>query len=930
MANFKCGAVNPSYRKLLSGIKEWAKEDANVEFFGDPYSAAFKMVQNNFGSHIKYLKYRTDVTPGRVSDVMARLNELTKSIEKGTVGANWLSERFWASSHYGKQDPVIGQILKNFQRTSISYNANEVRDRNLMKVVLRSLKDESGITGMAAKLGAVAAEKSYFDLDKKVIEAKARMLNGEPGAQKEHDRLFREQKELVDRTHLKVFDEAIDIIEGVKVDGKWQYGIPKAITEKFNALKAKAEKDIAAGKKYTNNVRAYNAVLKGDRVLKLDKSDIARWVKDKNGNLLSQPMADAIIAYTTLMDGLYSTLRKGVDKRIDSMVNRMKVLGNTKTAEQFEKLKKDLRGKYMPKYEQGFFPHYTRSLNIDLMDGLMKSFDDIQSAGNTLNLKGARPKDIIKAMKMHINEHTIARQKDPEGDAYYGYSRNFFNVVTNYITDVNRFNHKSFIDSHLLDALTSVEQIFKKEGSSKDYASSITEFVLDLTKAANGDTSLDPNTRAIMRTFLSSEFVSKLGMNPRGAARNATQRFLDYVHWGPVQVYQLKRYLKDMRIQGMSADNYIESVLHDAGLLFQEAAPQVMEASFAKPSQVSRLIEYNSETNKFEANTKGKWERAADITGTVAAKSSWLHRMAENSNRKHTFKLAYAQMHRWLNNPHFKAELTAKGKDTDAQQEVALRSIAERYAMNMVILNHFDYGDYARAKMLRNPVGKFLGQFQHYSFEFYEKTADIVRESKHDIKTRNFNIFGDAQGLAKAHMMSWVYFLAPLIAGSYMGVDFGNLVEHDTAQRLQQLKVALTGDDDEIKQAFYGKGPVLATFGGPLISDIIEVGMMMELIDADDESLWTLLRGLEQTDPDNTQSNTTRSVRILNTFLGRFTERHLPLIAGGGYGWTVAAGQELGIYPTAEARKRQKRIQRIRAASIPEGVESALRNLEGR
>ena len=35
MANFKCGAVNPSYRKLLSGIKEWAKEDANVVFFGD-------------------------------------------------------------------------------------------------------------------------------------------------------------------------------------------------------------------------------------------------------------------------------------------------------------------------------------------------------------------------------------------------------------------------------------------------------------------------------------------------------------------------------------------------------------------------------------------------------------------------------------------------------------------------------------------------------------------------------------------------------------------------------------------------------------------------------------------------------------------------------------------------------------------------------
>ena len=913
-------------------MRKWAESDKNIELFHDPYAAAFKMIKGYFKSEMKTLQYRTDITPGKTSDFLSRLTDLTSSVGKGKLSANWFSESFFASSHYGKQDPIIGQVLRDFQKTNLEYSSKELRDRNLMKQVLNSLKKAAGLYSLTDKLGATAAETTLFNLENKLIDAKVRFLNGEKGALKEHDNLFAEMKELVDNSYLKIYEEAINIIEGVKdtTTGEWQYGIPKAIVEKFNSLKRKAEKDIRQGNKYTSVVKKYEQVKNGDRILELSNSDIMRWVKDARGNELSTEMARAITSYTTLMDGLYSTLRNGVNKRIDSIAKRMKFIGDTRTEKQFSDLKKELQGKYMPKYEKGFFPHYVRDFNIDFMDGLMKSFDDMQSAGNNLNLRGADPADIIKTMKLHIDKHTMQREKTPEGDTRHGYSRNFFNVVTSYIGDINRFNHKSFTDSHLLDALTAVETIYKKKGSAKEYATDVTEFVLDMTKAANGDYDLDPNVKAVMRSLLSFEFVSKLGVNPRGAARNLTQRFLDYMHWGPVEVWRLKSYLKDMRIKGQSAENYVESVLQDAGLLFEEASPQVIETQFAKPASVTRLIEYNSDTGKYESHVKSKIERTADVMGTVAAKSSWLHRKAENINRKHTFKLAYAQMHRWLDNPKFKNKLREQGKESDAQQETSIRRIAEDYARNMVLLNHFDYADYAKSKGLRSPVGKFLGQFQHFSFEFYERNADIVRESKNDIKTRNFNIFNDAQGLAKAHRMAWIYFLAPLIAGSYMGVDFGNLVEHDTAQRLEQLKVALTGDEEEIKQAFYGKGPVLATFGGPFISDLIEVGMMMDLIDLDEDSLLTLFSGIERRDPDITSDDTSKKLRILNTFLGRFVERHLPLIAKGGMSIGVAAQQELGIYPTAAARKRQKKLQRIRAAAIPSEIELALQQLEGR
>ena len=932
MANYKCGAINPAYRDLVKGIKKWATTGKTPELFNDPYDAALKLVDRSFNRGLKYLKYGEDVTPGKVSDTLSRLYELSNSVDKGKLGANWVAETFFASSHYGKQDPVISQILRDFQRTSQSYQKNELKDRDLMKSIMTSLGEDAGIMSMAEKAGALLADKQYFNLDRKRIDAKVRWLNGDKAAEREYDKLSREQKELVDGSYLKVFDKAIDIIEGVKNEttGEWDYGIPKAIVEKFKSLEKKALKDISNGRKNTKTVRLYESIKKGDKILKLDSADIMRWVTDKNGNQLSNSMAKAITSYTTLMDGLYSTLRSGVDKRIDSIVKRMKFLGDTSTAEQFQELKAQLRGKYMPKYEQGFFPHYTRGLNIDLMSGLMKSFDNMQSSGNIYDMKSANPKDVISAMKLHIDKHTMARQKTDEGDSYYGYSRNFFDVVTNYINDVNRFNHKSYTDSHLLDALSAVENIYKKQGTVGDYSSKITDFILDLTKAANGDYGLGETERAFIRTFLSLEFVSKLGMNPRGAVRNATQRFLDYVNWGPVQVRQMKNYLKDMRIQGKSADNYIESVLQENGLLFEESSPQLLEAQIAKPAQESRLVEFNSETNKYESNTKGRMERLADLSGTVAAKSSYLHRIAENSNRKHTFKLAYAQMHKWLSNPMFVNELIEQGKTTEKAQESAKRGIAERYAMNMVINNHFDYADYAKSKALRNKYGRFMGQFQHYSFEFFEKNHDIMREAKHDLKTRNFNILGDAQGLAKATRMSMIYFIAPLIAGTYMGLDFSSLIQHDTAERLNQIKVAFTGDEDEIAQAFYGKGPVLATFGGPLISDLIEIGMMMEMIDLDEDSIWSLFHGLEKRDPDKRSTKNTQMLRIANTFLGRFTERHLPLIAKGGMGAGVALQQEMGVYPTAAAKKRQRRLLKARKKLMPEGIEGALRQLEGR
>ena len=136
-------------------------------------------------------------------------------------------------------------------------------------------------------------------------------------------------------------------------------------------------------------------------------------------------------------------------------------------------------------------------------------------------------------------------------------------------------------------------------------------------------------------------------------------------------------------------------------------------------------------------------------------------------------------------------------------------------------------------------------------------------------------------------------------------------------------------DDDEVAAAFYGKGPLLGTVGGPLISDVIDIGVLLDLVDLDDDSLLTIISGLESNDP-STSTEAGRKIRILNTFAARAYERHYPSLASGRPGFAIQ--QEFAMYPTAEARKRARSMKKKKKGrggkrTLPLNVEMALRSL---
>ena len=922
----QCGLVSKEFQTLYKGIESWAEKNSTRELFNDPYEAAFRLVESNFFVSLDNLKYVRDLTPGKVKSYLARLTELTTKVKSGDLDNNF-AKFMWQGSHYGAKDPVVGRLLNDMQKTQFTNRANGVADNSDMKAFIDALKNESINRGFES-LGMASAEKKRLELvDKRnqaLVDYRNADLANDLASRKEAEQrildLGKEQDRLIKNTHLEVYDEMIKIVE---------VGIPEAVSVRYNELKNEAY-DSKGKVKDKRKAKEFDKIQSGERVLKLNKDEINRLVVRPDGSRLkdSPHLADAVTNYQNLMSRLYKTLRFGVNKRIDSVINRMKYLGQIDSDDVMglQKVKKRMEEKYMPKYEQGFYPHYVKSLNAEFMDGMMKNFDDLQVSVNSRDKSPKRSiKEVIKQMNLYMDKHTEARAKDLEtGKFGYNYSRDFLNSVKNYVDDVNRFNFTSYMDGHMLDALTSVEQIYKADGAAKGYGKNLVDFITDMHMATNGDTTVSPNTRAWMRTVLGMEFVSKLGINPRSAARNWFQRMLDYVTWGPVQISKSKDYLKTINLgKDINAADYIDSVLKDNGLLYDEVSPEFLQTGLRAPTSMFKIVEWNDDAQKFEKVKVSRIEKVSEKVSWLAGKSSWLHRKAENANRKHTFKVAYAQMHKQLDSSMHRTALAEKGL-TPAQIDNKVRQASERYAIQSTVMNHFDYADYAKSKAMRSKVGRFALQFQHYAFEFYERNAKILRESKYDISEGKF--YGkDAGGLSQAYRMGFFYFLAPLIASAYTGVDFSNLIEHDTSQRLKQWGTFFLGDDDEVAEAFYGKGPLISTFGGPITSDIIDIGVMMDFIDLDDDSILTIISGLEDYDPYMADSDVTRKIRLANTFLGRAYERHIPQLRKGRIGWSLQ--QELGLYPTAEARKAKKKADKLRKQLVPSDIEQALKAL---
>lgn len=865
----------------------------------DPDDVFYNLIQSEFSMPMDVLMYRPDISKGEIKGFKKRLDTLTKNIKKGDFQSKFGSI-FYTPSNAAKHDPAVGQLLDSFLQVQNNYKghqANAMARFDLITTALKRDMSEQGfvtnsIVSTGKALTRTSARAKAEALDAEILDTIARIKNGDTKLVKKLNRLEDEQAILHKDTELDVHDEMIHLIEN---------GIPEVVQEKHKRL-IKIEE--AKGKK--GKFVDYNTVSQS-----LSDVDFSK-LKLRDGSSLGERknLLTAVRNYHKLMADMHVQLSNGTKAYVESIIATKQ---SQLPKESLMKLRDSMLEKLMPNMETGFFPHYSRDLSVDFLEGLMPRLDDLAVSSSNYTTAKSNPTKAMEDLESYLSGHARTRSDDLK------YSHNFVNVVGSYINEVNRFNQIAHFTKAKADILNKIETMYKEGADTGKYIENVTDYINDMHSAAVGKNAIEnKELNAFVRTLLGFEFISKIGMNPRSAARNASQMLLNFVEWSPIQIKTANDAIKEFDVD-------IQEDMRKNGLLFQETAPE-LEESLAGQASAFKSLHYNKDTGRVETIKQSGLEKVASVVSNVAGSKfvAGMTRAVENKNREMTFRIAYGRMLNILDNPNFvnaqnAKNMKSKGTElTEKQLNAIKRRYAENYATKMVTSLHFDYSDFSKAKAIRGPVGKVLGQFQHYAFKFFEKNQEILRKGGNDILSREFN----GENAWKTYRLGLVYFAAPWLASTLTGIDFGNLVEHDAATKVEKLGAIFWGDKEDREEAFYGKGPVLGTIGAPVMSDLITFGQLFDVINWEEDSMMSLLAGYQDYSNTSGDHRAYHVVKTLSTALGRTGFRTLPQMLEGNLG--SAMQYELGLYPTAEARKRKKKLKK----SLPPELLKSLEQLE--
>ena len=884
--------------KLLEGVEKWASTDMVARNIQSPYQAALSMFESRFNIEMEYAMLLSPeqggafLTSGNINSFIRDLNKYAQRVDSGKFTEFQATEGFMIGTVLGKRDPVLAESIKSLRRVvdSSKKRSNSLNEK--FTKIVEKLRSSGGINGIFsnAKLNKALNEHRKLELD--YIKA---LDTGTIEQQNEARDILRDYE---GKGSIKTFVDFIKVVEDK---------MPKAILLKYEAEKKLAED---GDKNAIDRVKKYDD---GSKLVKLTDSEFSEYAKQLG---IKDDVVDSLKDYNSLMEESYSILRKGINEKINIIVKQIENRkGFALTVDSLKTLKKDLRSRLMPRYTEGYFPHFTKQLNAKMMDGMMKHFDDLDKSLIDMKKDANSIDEIIRQINVSIPEYGKSRARD----GYNEYSMNFIDVINTYINDVNKFNTQAFIKSGLLDSLSKARGMYNKES---EYAGRVVDIINSLYGSVNGNIKNTGTTHEIKKALLSYQFTNKLGFSVRSAARNATQYLMNYATFGYTAVKESRKYLRENQatdVFGGDLDDFLrrENLFMDSSEALIESGVRSESASF---NRIRRMDENGKIIYADEENFIYKGAKIFSTKmGQLANFSAGLHRKVENANRKITAEIAFAQIQKTMEgNPKFQAYLEAQVKNHNEKfpnkkiNETSLRrKIARNYAKNMVILNHFDYEGYAKAKNMREGVGQFLFQFQHYGMEFLERNYSIYKEAKGDISALgddNFsNWLKDARGVHKAMNVTTAYFIAPILI-SYISGYNQTLIEHTGEELMKDLWLLFTSDYDDpdtiekINREFYGKG-IVGSKLGPTFSTMIDIGVMTELINADNEYLDNVLFSLGDYANDDTMETYGKYARLINQMGGRTYDRYVPMTAKTPYGLGAAAMQEFTLYPKKKDEK---------------------------
>ena len=512
--------------------------------------------------------------------------------------------------------------------------------------------------------------------------------------------------------------------------------------------------------------------------------------------------------------------------------------------------------KYLPKYTLG----------------IAKLLGKVEKAA--IEKKGS-DSDLVQEINNELKdwEGVIDRLKTRKkhSDSIYTIDPTYY--MRKYINDVGMFNYRVHLKDSYLKAYETLEREhlkpIQREGD-KELEDTVYNMMKQIQEVYSSVTQQTPDNLMtpasdLVNAFQALTYFRLLGGNIRSAARNATQRQWEFSQWGLSGIMQARAFYSShgnykentaalARQQQKMGLEWFDPVTNATAGAFKQAKDWLMTPFWKKNyevdlSQASRgaldealttdgelYVDANGELTTKEPSLTGKIKRGVQV---AAGKSSIAHKIVEDWNRTKTFRTAFALAYEGmslLSNDYIANKMSTEGKTvkpenvTQEMRQKWIENKSGRAAYNMVVDLHYEYANWAKARALQGPTGKFIGQFQHYKFNLYDMQWQWLKEAGYNIAA------GDMYNTSVGRMLRYGMLRAIIKGGSILsGINIAGLATNDIEEDAYKAYLLLTTDRDDPKQMkklldeTYGQGALF--LAGPNVDFIGKLMSKFELFD---------------------------------------------------------------------------------------------------
>ena len=221
---------------------------------------------------------------------------------------------------------------------------------------------------------------------------------------------------------------------------------------------------------------------------------------------------------------------------------------------------------------------------------------------------------------------------------------------------------------------------------------------------------------------------------------------------------------------------------------------------------------------------------------------------------------------------------------------------------------HYEYSRHEKADIMKGPVGKVIGQFQHYRFSLWNFQHNIIKRGMRDLRS------GELNGEHSRQMIRMGLTHTLIDAASKgLGLGFINILANDNLEFVKNLFNFFTAERNEEgelteaglqsqQRAMYGGG----TFSlmGPSVGWIVEFGTIMNFWEVDSDNFISYLASPSNEAQTNDESDKNyKMLRLLNVQVARSTKTWQSFANGHLYKTFLT---ETGLYVNYKDKKQSQ------------------------